>query len=366
MKKVILGAVLAAMVAVPAFAEVKVEMMTWGDVDKTMTTNAADTISPNYTGGQARIDRAYFTIKGDIGKDGIGSKIKGRVTIDFSKIQFDSTSASTKSIPMKYAYVDYDFMGLGYAVLSGGLLKTQFGNIANWEYTMPVKDATEAYIKFTPSADFGFALSGKALPIEGLTKSLLNYSFQLVNGEGYEKLFKSSSYKSDLWCGIINLAVSPYKGVSIGGSYRMNNASLTNIGDYIAHENALAVYAIANDLEIGDIKLPMEFLFQYLSQDKVTTNTINSTVMTVSLAYGLLDKVITPFVRYDMIDTDTSAGGTNKIGSDKDYSYFYGGLTIAPTKNFKIKGLYGKKIGGNEDSLLKLELESKLDFSIWQ
>jgi hypothetical protein len=351
---------LVAALAVFGWSEIKLDTLMWLDYEVQMDSNSMAAATNVKSGGAFYIGRVYVNLRGDIGKDPFGNKIKGRLTVDF-----------TKSTPIKYAFFDYSMLsvlGVGDPlVLSAGLLKTYFGNISDWEYPIPVKVSTETYsqIKPTASADAGVSLWGKLLPIEGLTKNLLFYNIQVLNGEGYEKIWKATdTTNADRLAAILHGAIMPIDGISLGASYRSQAANDKGIG-----EDALALFAQARDLKIGDLEIPVDFWFEYMTQTLTNGKTekgTNSTLLSFTLGYGLFDKLLTPYVRYDIMtpnnSTDFSVSNTQVL---------YAGLNIAlDKKNLFIKPMFdyyfmeaGKSTGKMD---IKLEMEYKFGFSVWQ
>jgi hypothetical protein len=351
------------------WSEIKVETLVWADYSHLYTsTNFSVNTNTNMSfiesGGQFSIGRVYFTLQGDIGKDPFGGSLKGRLTLDMTK----------PATPVKYAYVDYKLMGWDPLVLTLGLLKTQFGNLGNWEYPLPLKDATEQYsaVKPTASADWGFAISGNALPIEGMTKNLLTYYVQIVDGSGYETTPTDISQFAIL----ASAYISPIDGTRIGFSYRTepsvspNNAALmTN-----ASKNSWAVMASAQDFKIGDMVIPVDFLFQYIySENVINTNifggasslatNLNGNVLTVSLGFGLFENLFKPYVRYDMVNENTAQ--TNIYSKAYNYSYLMFGLDYIPTKNMVFKPFYSMNLTTGSFQVM-LQGEFKVNFTVWQ
>lgn len=350
-----------------AWSEVKLDTLIWADYSKTWNaTNFTTTNVVTEAGGQFYISRVYVNLRGDIGKDPFGGSLKGRLTLDFAKPSF----------PVKYAYFDYKLFGLDPLVLSLGLLKVTFGNIGFWEYPIPVKDATEQYsaVKPTASADFGVELSGKALPIKGLTKNLLSYNLQLVNGNGYDTasaIFNASTTTDvSQFAGIGSIFLSPIDGTRIGFSYRTEQALSGVMGmSTNLTKSGMAIVAAASDLNIADMDIPVDFLFQYVQFDQSwQTNGAASTnysgnVISASLGYGLFDKMLTPFVRYDMVTE--RAGQTNTATKAYNYNVLMLGLNYKPTKNLAFKPFYSLNLTSGSFQVM-LESEIKLGFSIWQ
>jgi hypothetical protein len=357
-----------------AFAELKAESLTWLDVEETIDTNTG---LPVDAGGQFYIGREYITLSGDIGKDWFGNSIKGRVTLDPTK----------SATPIKYAYFDWTILKTSYSfvhdeetntvnqnsiVLSGGLMKSYFGNLAFWEYPIPVKDATENYsVKPGASADFGLMLSGKLFPIDGLTSSLFSYYIQMLNGEkGYETIYSGSflGTNADAFVGQASAFISPLDGFLIGGSYRAQDYNSVTGNN----ETSYAIVATAKDV----MGIPVDFVAQYIMMNSTNmfgkpgvngANNFNGVVYTVSLGYGLFEGAFTPYIRYDAYDQNTASDKTNDSGS-----LFYIGANIKlDSKNMSIKPLYtmyltekDQPTGGKFN--IKLEFEYKLNFSIWQ
>ncbi len=359
------------------YSEVKLDSLMWLDAEAYSDTNQTFLVDK---GGAFYIGRVYVNLRGDIGKDWFGNKISGRLTVDF-----------TKSTPIKYAYFDWKFAD--FLVFSGGLLKNEFGYGINWEYPIPVKDLadlltiklhTGGKVSVAPSADFGLGISGKFLPIEGLTKNLFYYNVQVVNGEGYDKLYKGDTTPpNDTFASQYTLLISPINGTKIGGSYRINPRDHVNSVQnyYGVKSDALTFYASAKDIKVSeDLKIPVDFVFQYISLNAtfdgnktnnytqgLTNYTINGYAYSVMLGYTLLN-AITPYVRFDTIDPDISESKTN----DMDQILYVGAnIKADPKGNLAIKPVYQYYLMKHNKSdvndwIIKLEFEYKIGFSIWQ
>lgn len=353
-----------------AWSEVKFEALAWADYSHTwLQTNFTSTNVVVENGGQFYIGRAYLTLQGDIGKDPFGGSLKGRVTLDMS----------LPATPLKYAYLDYKLFGWDPLVLTLGLLKTQFGNLGFWEYPLPLKDATEMYSAVAPtsSADFGVGLSGSGVPIDGMTKGLLTYYLQLVNGAGY-KTFYTAATTSDLsqFALLASVYLSPIDGTKIGFSYRTEPTIGSQSAPILTNssKNSWAIMASAADLKIGDADIPVDFVFQYIyNENVINTNAfgnpatlatnLNGSVMTVSLGYGLFDKLLLPYVRLDMVNENSAQ--TNVATKAYNYSVLMFGLDYKPTKNVTFKPFYSQNLTTGSIQLM-LEGEFKVNFSIWQ
>lgn len=368
--KMILAALLV-IAAGQAWSEIKAETLFWADYSHSwIQTNYSATNVVVENGGQFYIGRAYITLQGDIGKDPFGGSLKGRVTLDM-----------VQSTPgyLKYAYLDYKLFGWDPLVITAGLLKTQFGNLGFWEYPLPVKDATETYSAVTPtaSADFGVAISGSALPIEGLTKNLVSYYLQFVNGAGYKTAYSSSS-TTDLsqFAVLASIYLSPINGTKIGFSYRTEPTVGSSAASILTNsvKNSWAVMASASELKIGDLELPVDFVFQYIyNENVINTNVyggsttlaanVNGNVLSVSLGFGLFDRLIFPYARFDMVNENTAQ--TNTATKAYNYNILMFGLDYKPTKNMTLKPFYSQNLTTGSIQLM-LECEAKLNFAIWQ
>ncbi|MEJ5284613.1 MAG: hypothetical protein ACP5Q5_04205 [Brevinematia bacterium] len=350
------------------YSEVKLDSLIWFDTEAYVDTNQNFFVDK---GGAFYIGRAYVNLRGDIGKDWFGNKISGRLTVDFTK----------PSTPIKYGYFDWKFAD--FLVLSGGLVKSEFGYMPYWEYPIPVKEVADLLKRIpTESADFGMGISGKFLPIEGLTKNLFYYNIQILNGEGYKALYSgSTSPANDTFASQYTLVVSPLNGTKIGGTYRMNprdhSKSIQNL--YWVKSDAYTFYAAAKDIKLSDdFKIPVDFLFQYISEtttyDGRTNISLPSTnysetgyAICVMLGYTLFD-IVTPYVRFDYIEPNIAENKTN----DMDQILYLGAnIKVDPKGNMVIKPLYQYYLmkGNSEKNnewLVKLEFEYKIGFSIWQ
>jgi len=355
--------------AAMAFAEIKVETLAWFDYSVSADTNSGNGCVDK--GGAFYVPRLYLTVQGDVGNDWFSNPIKARFTVDFAKSQFDSTTSSTKSIPIKYAYFDYYlFSALGMKneiVLSAGLLKSYFGYIADWSYPIPVKDATEQYsaVKPSASADFGVMLSGKFMSTEDNKDGIFKYYFQVLNSEGYEKLFTENSVQSDNLGLQFSGFVMPLIGLSIGGTYRSVNYNTSK-----QKQDAYAAVVAVKNLRLGEgetaFTIPVDILFQYVGINSVNlTNdvTTKGSVISTTAGYGFFDNSVTPYVRYDIVNEDDSK--TNTDAKLYQYSYLYFGINIKPAKGLTIRPVYGQNMNNN-DIMAKIEMEYAVNFSIWQ
>ena len=385
MKKLTMVCAMIALAATASFADIKVEGLAWADYDSAISTNGS------YTGSQWNISRFYVTLQGDVGKDPFGNSIKGRLTMDLAKAQF--SSASTKSIPIKMAYFDYnvnfnkfypvtDATGAVFTntdmfaqlTFSAGLVKSFFGYIADWGYVMPMKDATEMYssVKPSASADLGTMISAKIGCYSNNTDGIVKFNLQMLNGDGYEKIFSATSTDGlGLFAYQASAYFMPVIGAGIGGSFRLDNTAsnktITSF-DIVAYAKNLVLNP--DDPIASATPIPVDFLFQYINQSAATfsgtnTNVVNGTVLSAMLGYGLLPDAngiptVTPYIRYDRLDPTTN--------TNDESSYLYVSANIVPTKNLAIRPMFGYTLSGAKagDIQMKLEFETKISFSVWQ
>jgi len=351
-------------------SEIKVDSLIWFDAEAYIDTNQNQFVDK---GGNFYIGRVYVNLRGDIGKDIFGSKIKGRLTIDFSK----------PSTPIKYAYFDlklFDFL-----TLSAGLMKSEFGYLTYWEYPIPVKSINEISkdLKPSSSADFGVGISGKILPIESVTSNLLYYNIQILNGEGYEKLYKSDQTPpNDSFASHYSLSIKPIEWLTIGGTFRINpydyEKSRLNPPFNVYH-NALSSYLFVDNISLQELNIPIKLLLEYLLMNNYYNGyqNTNSTIMTnyntsgyaysFMIGYNLFD-FITPYIRYDIIDPDNSEIKTNDM---TQILYLGANIKLGQKESLVIKPLLTYYIMQKNkydinDWIVKLELEYKFGFSIWQ
>ncbi len=410
MKRILTLCLVLVSIASFAGATIKVETETWLDANTVqVSTSSSPELNP---GGSFFLGRAYLTLIGDLGTDFYGDPIKERVTFDFA----NATSSGAAGI-IKYAYFDYTLLknfwdpngGQKFLVFSAGLIPVYFGNIQFWQYVLPIKDATELYkgvsytygyipstskptnytgIAPTASADFGLMLSGKFLPIEGLTSSLISYYLQFLNGEGYKTFvnnngapYINASTNGSDFAYQASAFVSPIDGTMIGGTYRIDSYDDATIGTGVHNtETSYALLLSARNV----MNIPVDFTAQYISETSTNdwlpysvakNNTtpygydFTGVVYSISLGYGFLDWAIEPMIRYDYYNPDTTvSNGQN--GTDVSGSILYIGASFKPDPNLTIKPMYGMYMTENgkpsQNYLVWLEFAYKLNFTIWQ
>lgn len=339
-----------------ANAKMKLDTQIW--LTDEFNLNATNASAGVISGGSIFLRRVYFTFQGDIGKDWFGNSLSGRLTFDFAK-----------ATPVKYAFFDYKIMDA--LVLSVGLMPCQFGNLQPWpSYMGGLSDLTFTDVIPSPSGDFGVQLTGKLLPIDGFTKNLITYYLQGFNGEGYTKIFTATSTNADNYAVQGTLIISPLDGIRIGGTYRWANLdSVTS-----ARHNAMAIYLAAADVKIPGLAdpLPIDFVAEWISDSRTipyySTNpaaTSNAQAWSVSLGYGLFNKAITPYVRYDQVTPNTDTNNSTNVTSA-----IYAGLYIRADKdgNIGFKPLFSywftKNGRPSSDYNIRFEFEYKTSLTV--
>jgi hypothetical protein len=300
-------------------------------------------------------------------------------------------------------------------VFSAGLMPVYFGNLSFWSYPLPIKDASELYspvnynyglaglgkngagifgygsstnyaygIKPTASADFGIMLSGKFLPIEGLTSSFISYYIQMLNGGGYKNgidnnngaPFINGATNENNYAYQGSLFLSPLDGTLIGGTYRYVQYDAT---ENFNTESSYAIILNAKNVLNIPIDLSIEYVDEYVTNTAYSfqpasatsyngfTNDFNGVVYSITLGYGFADWTIEPLIRYDYFSPNTIT--TN--GGDVSSSILYVGASIKlDANNLTMKPLFGYFLTENGapgvNWIVWLEFAYKLNFTIWQ
>lgn len=361
-----------------ASAEIKVDSLTWFDYEVNSYSNTGLN-----TGGAFYIGRQYVNLRGDIAKDWWGNSIYSRVTVDFA----------APGTYVKQAYADWKFLD-GAFVISGGLIPSHLAYAAVNDYKLPLKTASKLATVYSSSvvpssADFGLGLSGKFLPIDGLTKNLFTYYFQALNGEGYKTLFSGSTASNFTYAYQGKLILTPITGVDLSVSYRNNPAEFTRSVYTVSNgtvtkalnysTSIMSFYLQARDVVIPGMEnpIPVDFLFEYytytdtkldMKADPWSTTNVTGNTMQVSLGYGLLDSMITPYVRYDIITPSIDASATNLVDN---ILYVGANFRADPKGDLSIKPVYGmyltdKGKTGTGKSFIKIEAEFKFGMTAWQ
>lgn len=356
MKKII-TALLILGIAANAWAAFKLDTTTWFGSSLTVDTNTENKfLGAEEGGGAFYLERGRIDIKGDTAKDIFGNGVSVRLTADLSALPI-----------VRYAYFDYQFARE--FIVSGGVLPVYFGNI-NYSY-QPLHlliDTTERFFAIVPNTDLGFQISGRlfgqSVETETTTNKwdLLNYTVGLVNGEGHKELFGAGNKNIDNYAFYANLGFNVLPGLSLSASLRYQGISF----------NAVNSFNTANDLAynglfsaVGVYGIPVEFLAEYTARSYSSvlggTNVVNAYTAGVQLGYGLFDKVLTPYIRYDVYDKNSDESKTNDNGQVLDF-----GLTFRPVKTgltlFTAASywLQKEKTFGNVDYKLRLEYKTSL------
>lgn len=203
---------------------------------------------------------------------------------------------------MKYAYLDFsNFLPIKDSKLTVGLMKTYFGTIYEYEYTVIEKDPSDMY-KYVSSTDYGIGISGY------LPNGFGKYNLGVYNGEGYKKtggdINKDLNYAADI-------RVTPIVGVTIGGSYMFKSEKDSGIeddnGDMIDNPDRKEHTMIAGvgKFAFGPAKLYAQYLMKTTSMPNVDgADDVNGTVISVMPEFKVNNK-IDIVGRYDMYDPNT-------------------------------------------------------------
>jgi hypothetical protein len=420
MKRILTLCLVLVSIATFAGATIKVETETWFDANTLQYSEYSPTYNSSFfnPGGQFFLGRAYLTISGDLGTDYWGDPIKERVTFDFA-----NASTNNPAGIIKYAYFDYDLLRISYdsvdatgqsnttklgaIVFDCGLQPVYFGNIAFWNYALPIKDATELYtkvqypgdnpgngmlsstnytgVKPTASADFGFGLSGKLLPIPNMTSYLIFYSLQMLDGDGYTRYFNNNGFPENNPVGQTNdnnfayqasAWLCPLDGTMIGGTYRVYSYDDNAIGGKINNtETSFDVTLSAKNV----MGIPVDFLVQYINETSTNNwaapnnGSVSAAaydyigdVFSVSLGYGFFDWAVEPMIRYDYFNPNAS----QSVADVSSSILYVGGSIKLDANNLTMKPMVGFYLTQNgqpsSDWLVWLEFAYKLNFTIWQ
>jgi hypothetical protein len=314
-------------------ASLKVESMTWFNVSKTFDTNK---VYSETNGGSFNISRQYITVSGTL-----SDAVKARLTLDI-----------VNGLNMlKYAYVDAKIAPE--FVITVGLQKTYFGNLPNWEYPLPVKDATEidSDLSATASADLGIGFSGKLA-------GMLEYHLQILNGEGYKGW---NTVNDPTYAILADINAMPLeKMLKVGLSVRYADKESKKLYGSTTKLATFGVDAYA-DLNISGLGV----LVQFISMNNRMygdTNFINGNLISGMVSYDIMPE-LSAMVRFDMYDPAIKEGSTND-----NYNAIYVGLGYKPVKGLNIKPMFaymfGNKYGQNPNMMLMLQAEYKFGLEI--
>ncbi len=284
MKKAIFFLLMIAVLATSLSAiETKFKMELWNR----WTNESIDgETTKNYFG----LSRGYFRLEPKF-----NSNISGRFNVDFFSGSTDEF-ADGAGLKIKYAYLDFKYPWmLKDSKLSAGLLKTYFGTIYTYEYTMIDKDPSDKY-KFASSADYGITYGGY------LPAGYGTYNLGLYNGEGYKKGTSDDTNTSMAFVG--NLRLTPFPGLMVGGSYMMNSKNEEDEDD----REDYSKIAVVGKVAYGPVSVDGQYLMQTTSYEADGAEDVNKTVISIMPvvklgAYLPLD--IDLVGRYDIHDPDT-------------------------------------------------------------
>jgi hypothetical protein len=341
-----------------AMAEMRVDTQVWLDgnygINNYMITK----------GGAFYIGRAYLGVSGDMGKDWFGNPISGKLTLDF----FNAESG----VPIKYASFDWTLLKITNdrgaeftdTVLSAGLIKSAFGN-PDYDYVMPVKPVEESTsVTICKTADFGAMLSGKFLPDPDKKDGLVRYYIQMLNGEGYNRIFSVTDTSTTYdFAGQGTVFLSPVTGLSVGGSYRFVGYDELNK----KRETSYAFTAIARDIKPGSGEqadvIPVDAQLECIAMNSITatakTGSTTANIFSIMVGYGFFDKTIYPYFRFEYVDPNIKKLSTVDI--DRDY---YLGLNVRPDKFLSIKPMIDYK-SLSRATEVRLEFDYKTSFLVW-
>ncbi len=278
-----------------------------------------------YPDSYISIERGYFNVQ-----PVISDYISGRFTIDIyskrqtSKIYTTSTTVTNKGgskssvidgakssdldinptrtgLKIKYAWLDFgmaEWFPLPDSKVTVGLMKHIFGTIYDWDYPL-VEKALEDKYGFVKSADYGVSLNGY------LPMGYGEYAISAYNGEGYERTGSDLDENPSV---VGNLRITPYPGITIGGSYsiekRRNKVDTTGI---VNSGRGREVYAAIARINVYQ---PLDIWGEHLQQFTGAGGRDRA-----SMLFGLLK--LNPFIgidlevaaRYDIIVTEAKNSG---------------------------------------------------------
>ncbi len=251
------------------------------------------------------VKRGYFRLEPKF-----GNNIKGRFNVDFFS---DDDAGDGAGLKLKYAYLDFsNFLPIKDSKLTAGLMKTYFGTIYDWDYTVIEKDPSDLY-KIVSSTDYGLGISGY------FPNGFGTYAIAAYNGEGYKKTGDDINVAINP---LINIRLIPVTGITLGGSYYMANKQNEEI-DGEPNEDRVDYTKMAG---VGKFAYgPVYILAQYLMMDtdKPNVDGFEKFTETVLSAMGVfkVNNNIDLVARYDINDPDTDVDddGTSLILAGFNY-----------------------------------------------
>jgi hypothetical protein len=267
-------------------------------------------------------NRQYFSYAIQMSND-----VKFRVIFDAGRINQLDKEDTRIIIFLKKAQLDYKTKW-GKAIL--GLIGTNTYGVQekNWGYRFIEKSAIDKN-GFSSTTDLGIGISREI-------RDKLNFSIQLVNGEGYKKP------QSD-----------KYQKLSVNATYGENNLSKnegTNLGLAFSSENTIdkpiSMLSLYGGLSINGLRICTES--DFLIDQNITKNLIS-----LSAAYSINSR-IDIFTRYDSIEETNNPTGKYSISG---FVYNWGnGFMISPnisTTNYDDEEIF-------KDFIYRLNFQFKL------
>lgn len=228
-------------------------------------------------------------------------------------------------LKLKYAYVDFaNLVPVPEMVLSTGLQKVYFGTIYDWNYTLIGKAPTDEY-KVANSADYGITVNGYIPGGWG------EYAAGIYNGEGYKKVGSSLKDNTE-FAYLANLRVTPFPGITLGGSYMMNSVE----ADTKLAGDALNSSYQEQNLMDGIARLaygPVDVWAEYISKDVTYPNATGKDytancimVMPIVSLKDYIGKDVQLVGRYDKWDQTENASDMyllNAITAGVNYNFLH-------------------------------------------
>ncbi|MDP8322625.1 MAG: hypothetical protein RAO94_09775 [Candidatus Stygibacter australis] len=237
-------------------AETKLSMELWSRWSYLMLDGADEALQ-----NELSLARGYFGLE-----QKFTDQISGRFLADFfskgaTALESDEMiSNDGAGLKLKLAYVKFSDILWKNSNLIAGLQLTYFGTLYDWGYATIDLNPTDMY-GFVSSCDYGITLGG-TLPM-GICK----YHLGVYNGEGYTK---SGNQIDNNMAYLGDLRITPFEGITLGGSYYMNPADgiyYNGVGEEIDYD--IAYNKMAGFVRINMFK-GLDLWAQYLSRSLTT------------------------------------------------------------------------------------------------
>jgi hypothetical protein len=232
-------------------------------------------------------------------------KLESRITTEFFASDKDA-DVNGAGLKIKDAYVKFKGI-VPEGDITGGLQKTYFGRVYDWEYWPVVKAMGEMYGIIHGSRDFGVSVGGY------IPKGYGTWRVEAVNGEGYKKsgdnINTEPAYLGDI-------RFIPVPGFTLGGSAITENTGNPPY-DKRMYYTGLIRFA----------KGPIDIWAQYLGGEKGDPDSpVSSMGYMVFPKFHLgqlfnLDMEI--FLRYDFWDPDTDTGDDGSYLYVGGFNYYF-------------------------------------------